>query len=218
MKQQKKMNNFKKEYKKYLANKNFIWSSVLGFALVIFSLFVNYWAAVYATKKASNIITDIVLSNIPSYNVAGIFVFGLIAFIFFVIFIAFKKPERIPFITKSTAVFMLIRSAFISMTHLAPYQDAVSINISILNKITTGGDMFFSGHTGLPFLMALIFWKQKNLRYLFLAVSVGFGAIALMGHYHYTIDVFAAFFITFGIYHICLKIFKKDYQYFINGV
>ena len=212
------MNNPEKKQNRYLANKNFIWSSILGFALVIFSLFVNYWAAVYATKKASNTITDIVLSNIPSYDVSGIFVFGLIALIVFIIFITFKKPARIPFITKSTAVFMLIRSTFISMTHLAPYSDAVSININILNKITTGGDMFFSGHTGLPFLMALIFWPQKNLRYLFLAVSVGFGATALMGHYHYTIDVFAAFFITFGIYHICLKIFKKDYQFFLNGV
>lgn len=212
------MNNFEKKQNRYLANKDFVWSSILGFALVFFSLFVNYWAAFYATKKASNTITDIVLSNIPSYDVAGIFVFGLLAFIVFVIFITFKKPARIPFITKSVAVFMLIRSTFISMTHLAPYSDAVSININILNTITTGGDMFFSGHTGLPFLMALIFWRQKNLRYLFLAVSVGFGTIALMGHYHYTIDVFAAFFITFGIYHICLKIFKKDYHFFLNGV
>ena len=104
---------------------------------------------------------------------------------------------------------MLIRSTFISMTHLAPYSDAVSININILNKITTGGDMFFSGHTGLPFLMALIFWRQKNLRYLFLAVSVAFGITALMGHYHYTIDVFAAFFIAYGVYAFSDKLFNN---------
>ena len=31
-----------------------------------------------------------------------------------------------------------------------------------------------------------------------------------MGHLHYSIDIFAAFFITYAIYHIAVQIFKKE--------
>lgn len=207
-----------KRYKDYLVNKQFVFSSIFGLFLLIFSLLVNYWAGSYATEKASNPVTDIILSNIPIFDVANIFVYGLFALIIFTIYITLIKPERIPFILKSVAIFILIRSVFISLTHIGPYHNIILINVDILKSFTSGGDLFFSGHTGFPFLMALIFWQKKNLRYLFIALSVVFGIVALLGHYHYTIDVLSAFFITFGIYHISIKIFKKDYQIFLSGI
>jgi membrane-associated phospholipid phosphatase len=73
-----------------------------------------------------------------------------------------------------------------------------------------GGDLFFSGHTGLPFLIALIYWDHKTYRIIFITLAAIFGSVALMGHLHYSIDVFAAFFITYAIYHIAMQIFKKD--------
>ena len=69
--------DFKKEYKKYLVNKYFIQSSIFGLLILIFSLFVSYWAGIYATERASSAVTDIILSNIPIYNVADIFVYGI---------------------------------------------------------------------------------------------------------------------------------------------
>jgi membrane-associated phospholipid phosphatase len=60
--------------------------------------------------------------------------------------------------------------------------------------------------------MALIYWDDKPKRYLFLAWSVVFGATVLLGHLHYTIDVFAAFFITYGIYHLARWLFPRDYD------
>jgi membrane-associated phospholipid phosphatase len=198
----------------FLKDKKFILSSALGLIFLGFSLFINYWATGYATEKQSSSVTDIVLSNIPNYNVANIFVYGIIATFIFSIFLVIIKPARIPFITKSSALFLLIRSVFISLTHIGLYPHTISTNFNIFDSITTGGDLFFSGHTGFPFLMALIFWKNKLLRYIFLFLSGFFGIIALLGHYHYSIDVLAAFFITFGIYNICIKLFKKDYEYF----
>jgi hypothetical protein len=41
-----------------------------------------------------------------------------------------------------------------------------------------------------------------------------FGVIVLLSHLHYSIDVFAAFFITYSIYHIALKLFDRDYEFF----
>jgi prolipoprotein diacylglyceryltransferase len=52
------------------------------------------------------------------------------------------------------------------------------------------------------------------IRTLFLAASVVFGVIVLLSHLHYSIDVFSAFFITYSIYHIAIKLFRKDYEFF----
>ena len=83
--------------------------------------------------------------------------------------------------------------------------------------IFNGNDLFFSGHTGLPFLLALIFWENKKLRFLFLGFSVLFAVVVLLGHLHYSIDVFAAYFITYTIFHICKFLFKKDWQLFLQN-
>jgi len=70
----------------------------------------------------------------------------------------------------------------------------------------------------LPFLLALIFWDEKYLRYFFIVSSIFFGAIVLLGHYHYSIDVAAAFFITYTIYHIAKKLFPRDFELFKKGI
>ena len=66
--------------------------------------------------------------------------------------------------------------------------------------------------------MALVFWRHPYLRWIFLTASVIFGASVLLGHQHYSIDVFAAFFIAYGIYHIALKLFEEDHQLFLQGL
>ena len=54
-----------------------------------------------------------------------------------------------------------------------------------------GADLFFSGHTGMPFLLALIFWDWRRVRYMFLFISVACAIIVLAG-LHYSIDVCSA--------------------------
>ena len=63
--------------------------------------------------------------------------------------------------------------------------------------------------------MALVYWREKYLRYIFLVWSVFFGAVVLLGHFHYSIDVFAAFFITFTIYHIAIYFFPTSHARFV---
>ena len=59
--------------------------------------------------------------------------------------------------------------------------------------------------------MALIFWDDDFWRPFFLAAAVVFGASVLLAHVHYSIDVFAAPFIVYGIFAIAQRTFKKDY-------
>jgi hypothetical protein len=112
------------------------------------------------------------------------------------------------------SIFIAIRSFFIILTHIAPslHQIPMDIQNRVMNVFTFTGDLFFSGHTGMPFLMALIFWKEKMLRSVFIMTSFFFGFIVLLGHLHYSIDVFSAFFITYGIFQISKWIFEKDFH------
>jgi hypothetical protein len=187
--------------------KAFIWSWAMLFA----SLFINFYAGTYATEKASNPVTDIILSNIPVFDVDAIFIWGAFGVVAVIAWACLIHPRRIPFALKTIGLFVIVRSVFITLTHIAPFPTHAAFDpISFASYFMFGGDLFFSGHTGLPFLIALMFWDHKPLRILFLILSVVFGSLALMGHLHYSIDVFAAFFITYGIYGIAEQIFKKD--------
>jgi hypothetical protein len=185
-------------------------------SLFAVSILATHYSSRYADIKASSPVDDIILSNTPVFNFEIVFVEMAIALCIFVVVLCFRYKKSSPFIIKSVSLFILIRAAFVSLTHIGPFPTRLTLDSHALDFITSGNDLFFSGHTGLPFLIALIFWRHhKYLRALFLSSSIVFGVIVLLSHLHYSIDVFAAFFITYAIYHISLKLFKRDYHHFV---
>lgn len=207
-----------KGYAFYYYNREYLYSFGFGVTLFIFSLLFNYFAGIYATEVAGSSVPDIILSNTKPIDVRLIFVYGPIVLWAFVVAICLRHPQRMPFVIKNIAVFTIIRSFFISLTHIGPFPTQIAYNSDILQMFMFGGDLFFSGHTGLPFLLALIFWKDLKLRILFFVSAVIFGVVVLMGHLHYTIDVLSAFFITYTIFHIAKALFPKDYVLFYEGI
>ena len=204
-------------YKALKSHKVFHLQLFTGILLFAVSLFFNNLANNYTAEHFENGISDIILDHLPTMNVGYIFLEGVIILIAFITLLSFHKPARIPFILKSMALFILTRAFFISLTHLGiPLHQAAIHPESLLERTIygSGEDLFFSGHTGFPFLMAMIFWDVKITRIIFLLTSVFFGVAVLLGHLHYSIDVFSAFFITYGIYHMAVWLFKKDYQLF----
>lgn len=191
------------------------YSSLLeSLLLFIASVYATHLASRYAEINASNHVEDIILSNTPVFNFEIIFVHGAIMLTLFVVVLCLFYRKTAPFLIKAVSLFIIIRAIFVSLTHLGPYPTKLTLDSGLLDFITTGNDLFFSGHTGLPFLVALIFWNHFYVRTLFLASAVIFGIIVLLSHLHYSIDVFAAFFITYSIYHIAIKLFSKDYEFF----
>ena len=182
--------------------------------LFIVSVYATHYASLYAENKASGSVDDIILSNTHVYNFEFFFVYVAIMLVLFVVVLCLRFRKAAPFLIKTVSLFAIIRSLFVSMTHIGPFPLKLELSSKLLNFVTSGNDLFFSAHTGLPFLIALIFWDHLYIRILFLVASIVFGATVLLAHLHYSIDVFAAFFITYSIYHISLKLFKRDFGFF----
>jgi len=204
-----------------LKDRSFLFSFATGLFLFAASIVAVFYSTGYANISAStsNSVTDIILSNTRVYDVDGLFVYGALAVIVFSVLIFLTlKVRHIPFALKSVSLFLFIRSIFVSLTHISPYPSHAIISQSFLSSyhlfqiLFTGDDLFFSGHVGLSFLAALLFWDSPLLRYIYLAISVMFAVVVLLGHLHYSIDVFAAYFITYTIYVMAMHLFKKDYE------
>jgi hypothetical protein len=126
------------------------------------------------------------------------------------------KPRYITFTLKTVSLFIITRAFFISLTHLGASPHELVFNSNNIGYwlydilYNTHGDFFFSGHTGMPFLMSLIFWQEKRCRIFFLITSGVFGLSVLIAHIHYSIDVFAAPFMAYSIFSLARYFFKKD--------
>jgi len=200
------------KHKHYWKQKYFLNSFILGIFLFAVSIIFNHLASSYVDYKAGIYVQDILLDNLPVVNINWIINEGVMIFSASVVLYSLTKPEKIPFILKSLALFIVIRAIFTTLTHLGPAPSQTYLDPNdFLIRLNAGRDMFFSGHTGMPFLIALLFWKDRLARYVSLSASVIFGISVLLGHLHYSIDVFAAFFITYSIYHIAQISFPKDY-------
>lgn len=204
---------------KYFKNSEYRKSLFVSVVMFCVALVVNYFAGTYASNHASSAVGDVILSNIHVVNVATFFVTGSTIFWIFSMLVYVSHLQKIPFTLKTASLFIIIRSVFINLTHIGPFPDAVTIPASrFLDLLSFKGDLFFSGHTGFPLLMAFIFWKSKPLRYIFIAWSVFFAIIVLLGHIHYSIDVASAVFITYTIFRLSQIGLKEDYKIAEKGL
>lgn len=185
---------------------------LLSVALLIISLFLSYFSRSYAGNYLNNVIPDLLLEHLPVVNVGYVFFQGAFLFLLMLVGTLVWEPKHIPFVLESSALFFSVRSFFVTMTHLsAPaieYYTHIGSNATY--TISSGNDLFFSGHAGFPFLLALIFWHYKPFRYLFLLSSLVGSTAVLLGHLHYSIDVFSSYFIAFGVFKASEYFFKKE--------
>jgi hypothetical protein len=193
-------------------------SLYLGVLLIILSLIIQISAGHYSSRRASsaNFAGDLFLDNLPTINLDFIIMQGAILFWVGSSLLLATRPRQLLLGIKAIALFIIFRAFFISLTHIGIYPRQIAFNdgnigYGLYNLVTFQGNFFFSGHVGFPFLMALLFYNSTKLRRFFLFMTFLFGASVLLAHAHYSIDVFAAPFITYGIFQIAAKLFPRDY-------
>jgi hypothetical protein len=193
-------------------------SLYLGLLLVALALIIQVSAGQYSSRHAltAPAVSDLFLDNLPVVNMDFLIVFGAIALWVLACGLMVFKPRYLLFGVKAIGLYIIFRAFFISLTHVGLYPTAMSpdsgdFGFSFYRLTTYEGNLFFSGHTGFPFLMMLVFWGSPSWRRFFLAATIVFAAAVLLAHVHYSIDVFAAPFIVYGVFVICSKLFPRDY-------
>lgn len=155
---------------------------------------------------------DLILDHLPALSSYGIAVYGPAFITILLLCHLFLRPWYAPVVWKSVGLLFLLRAGFIVLTPLGiPSHQYHTVATSALQSITySGNDFFFSGHVAFPFLLALIFWKDIYIRYTYLLLMFVIAAAVLLEHVHYSIDVFAAPFIVYGVWVACKKYFRTD--------
>ncbi|MFA6917502.1 MAG: phosphatase PAP2-related protein [Candidatus Gracilibacteria bacterium] len=202
-------------WKILLKDKAYVWSLIVGVLVLCLAVFTDRYASLYHDQHVYSSVGDLILNNIPTYNLEFLFFQGIYAIILMIAFYSvFFEPEMVPFGLKTFGLLIIVRAGFIILTYLGPPQgfyfgDGVIGADSPLKGLFFTNDLFFSGHTALPFLAYLLFKKNWWFRVIMLIGAFGMGIVVLLMHIHYSIDVFSAFFITYGIYALSNNIFNK---------
>ncbi len=207
-----------KRHLSFWKDRTILYHTFLSVGLLTLSLYLIYFARIYTSDYLDNVVPDLILDHVPVMDVGYIFFQGAFLLILSLAAILIWEPKYLPFTLEASALFAFARSFFMVMTHLsAPateYYKYIEHEHHVTNVVftlSTGNDLFFSGHAGFPFLLALVFWQRKRIRWFFLSCSFIGSVAVLLGHLHYSIDVFSAYFIAFGIFEMTKYFFKKEY-------
>lgn len=202
------------KWKLLLSYRAFRVSLVVGLLVLIGSYVLTNFVSIYNDSISYTSVGDLILDNIPTYDLEFLFIWGIYAIVASIIFyVVVLRPEIAPFVMKTFGILFIVRCGFIVLIHVGPpegffYQANFLQSIDPIRSLVFKNDLFFSGHTSIPF-MAFLLIQKGMFRWFMLAGSFLMGATVLLMHVHYSIDVFAAFFITHGIYSLSNKIFNN---------
>lgn len=167
------------------------------------AMFLDYYSGLYVSGATSVGVPDLILDYLPPVDLGFLFIYGYIALV--VGIFAYPLFFRIRMFHVAAIQFSLLltlRSLFMVFTHLKTPPGSVPVSFPwFFGRLYFENDMFFSGHTAMPFLGFYLF-RHSPIRYVFLAGSIMMGMVVLVMHLHYSIDVFAAFFMTYCSYQM----------------
>lgn len=156
----------------------------------------NYMSA----GKTLPMLSDLILDNLPFYNVSLIYdVFCLVPIFLVLLYFVHKKDyNRIPLFLLMTGIFYIVRGIFIVLT---PFGNPPMFNGS--DPLFHGFSNFElgvypSGHVGNVFLMFLLV-KDKGYKWLILICLAVVVTALFLARGHYSIDILSGLFFSYAI-------------------
>jgi hypothetical protein len=174
---------------------------------------ISYYASKYVDRINVVAVPDLILDNIPTLNLDIIFSYSFMTLLLvittYTLFFKVREFHKVAFLF---SLLVFTRSIFIMLTHLGVPADARTIAHApgLYQFFNFRNDLFFSGHAAMPFMAFLIFRKEA-IGILFFILTILLSATVLLMHVHYSIDVFSAFFITFGVYTFGQWLMNKEF-------
>jgi hypothetical protein len=168
------------------------------------------WVAEQRTLPSGS---DWVLRHLPIINVLPVLSWGWFGLHLFAAGAAMLYyPRRMPFLIFMLAVYLAVRAAFVFLSPIGAPAGMLDMSkldyifSKIMGAWTFNNEFVFSGHTGIPFLFFL-FFETRGLKTVMLLGSLIMGACVLLSHNHYTVDVLAAYLMSYAIYKLSERIY-----------
>jgi hypothetical protein len=181
---------------------------VLAAILIAFPFFFNSIEA-----RNGFVFNDFILQRIPARNVSVAVFFLIWSTCLLLVIRISRDPMMLLLVLWAYNGVTLVRMACIGLLSLNPPAGLIPLADPITNqfygKHYITHDLFFSGHTTTVFLIFLCLRKKSDRMYALFA-SVALGALLLIQHVHYTIDVLAAPVFTYAVYCLALVFTKRE--------
>ncbi len=182
---------------------------LLSLLIVAAATFLDYFSGKYVSAIEAVPVPDLILDHVGPVDVSFFYVYGYLTLCFALFLYPLVFHIRTLHVVVSQFSFLvMLRAVFVVLTHLQTPPDGIRVDFPwIFKGISFQNDMFFSGHTAIPFLGFLLY--DGKIRYFFLCGSIFMGIVVLLMHLHYSIDVFSAFFITYCCHKIGSVVLEK---------
>jgi hypothetical protein len=183
---------------------------VVAGVLTTIALCADYYCGSYVTATKGAKVPDLILDQFEAIDLGFLFVYGyMVLLMVMFLYPAFFRVRMLHVVAIQFSLLLMLRSVFMIFTHLETPAGSVAVSFPwIFHKLYFENDMFFSGHTAMPFLGFYLF-RHSPLRYVFLVGATLMGIAALAMHVHYSIDVFGAFFMTYCSYRMGRRLLQR---------
>jgi hypothetical protein len=118
------------------------------------------------------------------------------------------RPRRIPLAVQTYVLLVWARMALMALTPLDPPAGLIHLDDPIVEGFGAGRvltrDLFFSGHVGTGMVLYLT-CPVRWARWVLLAAAVAVGALVLVQHVHYSVDVAVAPMAAFAAYSLARR-------------
>ena len=165
----------------------------------------------FIERREGPLLNDYLLQYIPAQDFSVPIFIIIWSSCLLVIIRSIQQPAVFLTVLFSLVLLLLTRIVTIYLVPLDPPHGLIVL-IDPLTSLTYGGkgifitkDLFFSGHTSNVFMFYLCMQKKRDKLFLFLG-SVMVGFLVLAQHVHYTMDVIAAFIITYFLVKLVKKV------------